>query len=81
MVGETGKPGREVILVGDREGVVYWRYNEDDNNWKQVIDIGTIAHAKFNEELNNHEFVKIVDELPDPANAEDGVMYVLRKEV
>lgn len=79
--GEQGVPGRDPIFVTDRDGVIWWRYSEGDNNLKQVIDLGGLATQRFRDEFNSHQFIQIVDELPSPEDAEEGVMYILREEV
>ena len=80
--GIAGTDGREVILFCDREGAIYWRYNtDDDHNWKQLIDLGTLASNKFASEFESHQLVMIVDELPDAVDALDGVIYILKEEV
>ena len=80
--GTAGTDGREVILFCDREGAIYWRYNtDDDHNWKQLIDLGTLAANKFAAEFESHQLVMVVDELPDVSEALDGVIYILKEEV
>ena len=57
---------------------IYWRYTTGDNNWKQLIDFSTIVHDAVEAEYKSNPPVVYVDELPDPADALEGVIYIVR---
>lgn len=75
--GDKGDDGREIVFVTGFDGVIYWRYSENDNNWKQLIDLGTLALNKYEEEFQSHKVVEIVNALPEPVSAKEGVLYIL----
>ena len=76
--GDPGIDGREVVFVTDQNGMIYWKYATNDNNWKDLIDLGGLATAKYEEEFQKNKVVEIIaDELPIPDNAKEGVLYIL----
>ena len=80
VTGPQGENGHEIILSCDSQGIVYWRYTGDMNQ-RQLIDLGTLARNKFAQEFESHQLIMLVDELPDPQDAVEGVIYILREEV
>ena len=81
--GPTGTDGREVVFMHDRSGVLYWRYSETDDNWKELIDLGHLIDEKIDESGgggSSDPMVIFVDELPAPEDALPGVIYILREE-
>ena len=79
--GDKGDPGREVVISHDANGNIQWKYNENDDELKEVLNLGELAEDKFTETFEDFKFVKFVDALPDPADADDKVIYILRREV
>ena len=75
--GDKGDDGRDVVFLTGFDGTIYWKYSEDDLEWKQLIDLGTIALNKYDEEFQRHKVVEITDELPEPEYAKEGVLYIL----
>ena len=73
--GDQGDPGREIILR-NVDNVLYWRYVTDDPEWKQVADLIQIMESVY----NAHPPFIYVDELPDPADAIEGVEYRVRQQ-
>ncbi len=77
-IGPKGENGRDPEFLSTQQGVIYWKYTVNDNNWKQLIDLSSIIHDTVVNEYKNNPPVVYVDELPDPANALEGVIYIVR---
>ena len=76
--GDPGIDGREVVFVTDQNGMIYWKYATNDNNWKDLIDLGGLATAKYEEEFQKNKVVEIIaDELPIPDNAKEPVASLI----
>lgn len=71
--------GRELELICDNDGIIWQRY-KNDTEFNEVINLGEITNNELNEALESLKFVQIVDELPDAANAQDNVIYILKEE-
>jgi len=71
--GDQGDPGREIIFR-NVDNTLYWRYATDDPEWKQLADLMQIMESVY----TAHPPFIYVDELPDPADAIEGVEYRLR---
>ena len=75
--GEKGDKGTKVEFMTTAEGVVFWKYVEDDSNWKEIIDINEVAKEQVRSEMSRSLSYVYVYELPDPSVAVPNVEYRL----
>lgn len=86
--GEKGDSGQSVEIQCE-EGVLKWRHTpiEDERgeqiqeDWQTVADLNEIALTEYDALFAQNKPVRVVDELPDIDDADEGVIYVLREEV
>ena len=49
--GDPGTDGRQTIFISDLNGVIYWKYAENDDRWKEVINVGTVVNREVREAI------------------------------
>lgn len=75
--GPKGDSGRDVEFRTMQDGIVYWKYTEDDSNWKELINIADIAEQEVKDQLDAYPSYMYVYELPNIEDAIPGVEYRL----
>lgn len=76
--GVKGDAGDAIELMSDENGMILWRYVGSEEEWNELFDLGACVDQKLEEKFRTNPSVMVVDELPDPQDALEGVIYVIR---